>query len=97
MNPERKYLVLFAPVISEKSTLVQQKANQYVFRVARDANKQEIKSAVEALFSVAVVSVQTLNYDGKVKRMGRHTGRRSAWKKAYVRLAEGASIDFGLA
>ncbi len=97
MNPERKYLVLLAPVISEKSTLVQQGSNQYVFRVASDATKKEIKSAVESLFSVAVVSVQTLNYAGKVKRMGRHSGRRSAWKKAYVRVAEGASIDFGLA
>ncbi|MGC9129102.1 MAG: 50S ribosomal protein L23 [Acidithiobacillus sp.] len=97
MNPDRKYLVLLAPIISEKSTMVQQKSNQYVFRVARDAKKLEIKAAVEAMFRVDVLSVQTCNYAGKEKRMGRHVGRRPAWKKAYVRLADGASIDFGIA
>ncbi len=95
MNAERQYLVLLAPIISEKSTLQQQKANQYTFRVVRDAKKSEVKAAVEALFQVKVLAVQTLNYDGKAKRMGRHQGRRSAWKKAYVRLADGNSIDFG--
>ena len=96
MNNERQYLVLLAPVVSEKSTMQTQAANQYAFRVARDATKSEIKSAVEKLFQVSVLSVQTLNYDGKPKRMGRQQGRRSAWKKAYVRLAEGNSIDFGI-
>lgn len=96
MNSERQYLVLLAPVVSEKSTMQTQAANQYAFRVARDATKAEIKSAVEKLFQVNVLSVQTLNYDGKPKRMGRHQVRRSAWKKAYVRLAEGNSIDLGI-
>ncbi|MCE5360465.1 50S ribosomal protein L23 [Candidatus Igneacidithiobacillus taiwanensis] len=97
MNSERQYLVLLAPVISEKSTIQTQTANQYVFKVARDATKAEIKSAVEKLFQVNVLGVQTLNYDGKPKRMGRQQGRRPAWKKAYVRLAEGNSIDLGVA
>ena len=96
MNPERKFLVLLAPVISEKSTLVQQH-HQYVFRVARDATKAEIKAAVQELFHVQVKGVQTCNYDGKEKRMGRFVGRRSAWKKAYVCLAAESSIDFGVA
>ncbi|MCK9189714.1 50S ribosomal protein L23 [Acidithiobacillus sp.] len=97
MNAERKYLVLLAPIISEKSTMVQQQANQFVFKVARDSTKLEIKSAVEKLFEVQVLSVQTCNYTGKEKRMGSHIGRRSSWKKAYVRLAEGSSIDYGVA
>ena len=97
MNAERKYLVLLAPVISEKSTMVQQQANQFVFKVARDATKREIRSAVEKLFEVQVLSFQTCNYLGKEKRVGRHLGRRSSWKKAYVRLAEGSSIDYGVA
>ena len=97
MNVERKYLVLLAPLISEKSTMVQQQANQFVFKVARDATKREIRSAVEKLFEVQVLSVQTCNYLGKEKRVGRHVGRRSSWKKAYVRLAEGSSIDYGVA
>ena len=97
MNAERKYLVLLAPIIREKSTMVQQQANQFVFKVARDSTKVEIKSAVEKLFEVQVLSVQTCNYMGKEKRMGRHVGRRSSWKKAYVRLAEGSSIDYGVA
>ena len=97
MNAERKYLVLLAPLISDKSTMVQQQANQFVFKVARDATKREIRSAVEKLFEVQVLSVQTCNYLGKEKRVGRHVGRRSSWKKAYVRLAEGSSIDYGVA
>ncbi|MBU2754018.1 50S ribosomal protein L23 [Acidithiobacillus sp. CV18-2] len=97
MNNERQFLVLLAPIVSEKSTMQTQAANQYAFRVARDATKSEIKSAVERLFQVNVLSVQTLNYAGKAKRMGRHAGRRSSWKKAYVRLAEGNSIDLGIA
>lgn len=69
MNAERKYLVLLAPIISEKSTMVQQQSNQFVFKVARDSTKLEIKSAVEKLFAVQVLSVQTCNY----------LGRKNAW------------------
>lgn len=97
MNPERKYLVLHAPIVSEKSTGVTQQHNQYVFRVATDATKPEIKEAVEKLFNVKVLQVRTCNYYGKQKRVGRFMGRRSAWKKAYVSLASGDSIDLGLA
>jgi large subunit ribosomal protein L23 len=91
--------VLLAPQISEKSTFVGEKNNQYVFRVAADATKPEIKAAVEMLFStkdkkVEVKGVQVANVKGKQKRFGRYDGRRRNWKKAYVRLAQGQEINF---
>lgn len=95
MNPERIYLVLKAPLISEKATRVAEKFNQFVFKVAPDATKLEIKKAVEQLFSVKVRSVQTVNYQGKEKRFGRFVGRRSNWKKAYVCLEPDQNIDLG--
>lgn len=94
MNVDRMHQIILAPVISEKSSRVAEKGNQAVFKVARDAEKVEIKEAVEQLFSVKVESVQTINVKGKVKRFGRSEGRRSDWKKAYVTLAEGQEIDF---
>jgi large subunit ribosomal protein L23 len=98
-NQERLLKVLLGPVVSEKSTFVGEKNNQYTFRVASDATKPEVKAAVELLFStkdkkVQVQSVQIANVKGKQKRSGRFTGRRSDWKKAYVRLAQGQDIDF---
>jgi len=90
----RLHRIIVAPVISEKSTRVAEKRNQAVFKVARDATKPEIKSAVEQLFSVSVTDVNTLNVAGKNKRFGQSMGRRSDWKKAYVTLAEGQEIDF---
>jgi large subunit ribosomal protein L23 len=102
MDKDRLMKVLLAPQVSEKSTFVGEKNNQYVFRVAADATKPEIKAAVELLFStkdkkVDVRSVQVLNVRGKEKRFGRFTGRRRNWKKAYVRLAQGQEINFQVA
>ncbi|MBF0382614.1 MAG: 50S ribosomal protein L23 [Magnetococcales bacterium] len=88
------YNVLFAPKITEKSTLCNERGNQVVFKVATWANKIQIKAAVEKLFSVEVVSVQTMNNKGKNKRFGQIMGKRNDWKKAVVRLKEGQSIDF---
>lgn len=93
-NDHRLYRVLLAPVISEKATMVSDKNNQVVFDVAPDANKLEVKQAVERLFKVAVESVQILNRKGKVKRFGKFMGRRNHVKKAYVRLAAGQEINF---
>jgi large subunit ribosomal protein L23 len=94
INQERLLKVILAPVISEKSTRVADKLNQVVFRVLRDATKQEISAAVANLFKVEVTGVQVLNVKGKVKRSGRVTGRRDNWKKAYVTLKPGQDIDF---
>jgi len=91
---ERLHQVILAPVISEKANRVAEKRNQAVFKVARNAEKSEIKNAVEKLFNVKVTGVQTLVMKGKNKRFGNFTGRRSDWKKAYVTLAEGQQIDF---
>lgn len=86
--------VLLGPHVSEKSTRVGDLNNQVVFRVTRDANKPEVKQAVEHLFEVKVESVNIVNVKGKRKRFGQIAGRRSDWKKAYVRLAPGEDIDF---
>ena len=91
---ERLMTVLLAPHVSEKSALVSEKANQFVFRVRSDATKPEIKAAVELMFEVKVDSVQVVNNAGKTKSFGRRLGKRSAFKKAYVRLAQGQTIDF---
>jgi large subunit ribosomal protein L23 len=93
-NHERLMQVLLAPVVSEKSTFVADKANQYVFRVAPDATKPEIKAAVELMFKTKVKSVSVLNVSGKEKRFGRYMGRRNHWKKAYVALQPGQEITF---
>lgn len=94
MSKERLYQVLLAPHVSEKSALLADEENRFVFRVLRDATKPEIKAAVEAMFSVDVTGVSVVNSKGKNKRFGNRLGRRSDWKKAYVRLAEGQDIDF---
>ena len=94
MNEERLLQVLLSPHISEKSTLVGEQSNQVVFRVLPDARKQEIKKAVEKLFSVKVTQVRVANVKGKRKGAARSPGRRSDWKKAYVRLEPGHDIDF---
>ncbi len=88
------YDIVTSPLITEKGTMVNAEGNQVVFRVRRDANKEEIRQAVETLFKVRVEKVRTLNYLGKTRRVGRNIGRRPAWKKAYVTLAEGQRIDF---
>ena len=91
---ERLMQVLLAPVVSEKSTFVADKGNQYVFRVVPDATKPEIKAAVELMFKTQVKSVSVLNVRGKQKRFGRFMGRRNNWKKAYVALQPGQEINF---
>lgn len=86
--------VLLAPTVSEKSTMIGDKHNQIVFRVRRDATKSDVKAAVELMFKVQVEGVQILNVRGKQKRFGRFVGRRSQWKKAYVRVKAGQEISF---
>jgi large subunit ribosomal protein L23 len=93
MNEERLTKIILAPVLSEKSTLVGEKHNQVVFKVLSDANKREIKQAVEFLFNVKVSEVCTARIKGKRKRFGRYVGHRSDWKKAYVALQPGHEID----
>ena len=94
MNDERLMRVLLSPHVSEKTTRLGDSSNQVVFKVLRDARKAEIKRAVEKLFNVKVDSVQVVNVKGKRKGFMRSPGRRSDWKKAYVRLQEGHDIDF---
>ena len=94
MNPERMYKVLLGAHISEKATVIAEESNQFVFKVARDATRPEIKQAVEKIYSVAVRTVTVLNVKGKVKRNARGVSRKPGWKKAYVRLEEGHDIDF---
>lgn len=93
-HQERLMTVLKGPHLSEKSTVVAEEHNQVVFRVRSDATKNEIRQAVELLFEVSVEDVQVVNCRGKVKRHGLNWGQRAAWKKAYVTLAEGSSIEF---
>ena len=93
MSEARLMNILRAPVISEKSSAAQQDKNTLVFKVLKDATKDEIKSAVETLFNVKVEAVRTLNFQGKVRRTARGFGKRSDWKKAYVTLPEGTQLD----
>ncbi|HXG51033.1 MAG TPA: 50S ribosomal protein L23 [candidate division Zixibacteria bacterium] len=86
--------VIEAPLISEKGSLLAESANQVLFKVRPDANKIDVKRAVESLFKVKVVKVRMSRYLGKVRRVGRNIGRRPQWKKAYVTLREGDKIDF---
>jgi large subunit ribosomal protein L23 len=94
MNSERLTKVILGPVVAEKASRVAENNNQVVLKVLPNANKTEIKQAVETLFDVKVASVTTTNVKGKVKRTGRVFGKRSDWKKAYVTLAEGADLNF---
>jgi len=91
---DRLMNVVLAPVVSEKSTFVADKNRQYVFRVADDATKPQIKAAIELMFKTKVEGVTVLNVKGKERRFGRTIGRKRSWKKAYVRLAEGQEINF---
>lgn len=85
--------ILVRPILTEKSTLLQEEKNTFVFEVALTANKIQIVDAVQSLFGVKVSGVRTLVQRGKVRRFGRHIGKRSNWKKAYVTLASGEEID----
>jgi large subunit ribosomal protein L23 len=88
------YDVIKRPLITEKTTLEKDAKGVIAFSVHRDANKLEIKEAVEKLFNVTVTDVNTINLAGKVKRLGRNVGKRSNWKKAYVTLKAGSTVDF---
>lgn len=88
------YDVVKRPIISEKSTALAEVAGRYAFEVAHQANKLEIKDAVQRLFNVKVREVRTMMMHGKVKRSGQFFGKRPNWKKAIVTLAEGQKIDF---
>ena len=94
MSKERLMKILLSPVVSEKSAMVADKANQFGFKVIPDATKPEIAQAVELLFEVKVKNVRTVNVKGKQKRFGAVMGKRNNWKKAYVRLQDGHDIDF---
>ncbi len=94
MNRERLMMVLMSPVVSEKAAMAAE-TQQYAFRVATDATKREIGRAVETLFEVEVDRVQVVNVKGKKKRFGQRSGTRQDWRKAYVRLKAGHSIDLG--
>ena len=94
MNQERVFQILMGPHVSEKSAIVADSNNQYVFKVALDATKAEIKTSVEQLFKVEVQDVQTLRVKGKTKRNRFGLSTKPSWKKAFVRLAQGQEIDF---
>ncbi|WOJ93217.1 50S ribosomal protein L23 [Congregibacter variabilis] len=97
MNRERVFQVLMGPHVSEKAAIVADANNQYVFKVAVDATKSEIRKSVEQLFKVSVEDVQTLKVKGKVKRNRYGFSTKPTWKKAYVRVAQGQDIDFAVA
>lgn len=86
--------ILLAPVVTEKTSRVMVTENTYVFKVGETANKIQIRDAVQAVFGVIVEDVRTVRVRGKLKRFGRHYGKRPNWKKAYVRLADGNSLNF---
>jgi len=94
MNTERMYKVLLGAHISEKATVIADEANQFVFKVAKDATRPEIKKAVETIYEVSVKNVTVLNVKGKVKKTQRGVSKKPSWKKAYVRLKDGHDIDF---
>ncbi len=94
MNQERLMKIVLGPHITEKSAMAAEMRNQYVFKVAQDARKPEIKQAIELMFDVKVDGVSVSNVKGKVKRSGMKFGRRANWKKAFVTLSEGQEIEF---
>ena len=88
------YAVIRRPIITEKGTLQKELANKVTFEVHPEANKKEIKDAIQKIFKVNVLRVCTLHQRGKTKRVGRHVGRKRDWKKAIVTLKEGDEIEF---
>ena len=95
MRNERE--IVIAPVVTEKTSSLNAINNSYTFRVSVNANKIEIQKAIEKIFNVNVLKVNTIKQRGKVKRMGRFSGKRADWKKAIVKLKAGDSIpDFDL-
>ena len=94
VSQEHPGSIVRRPLLTEKGTAMAEQDNAVLFEVAGQANKLQIRQAVEALYDVKVSSVRTQRVRGKLKRMGRNVGRRASWKKAIVTLAEGSSIDF---
>lgn len=94
MNQEKLMNLLLAPRITEKSTMVGEKHQQYVFKVLKTATKPQIRQAVELMFKVEVESVQVANVKGKSKVFKQAVGKRSDWKKAYVKLKPGFEINY---
>ena len=94
MKREQLMSVLIAPHVTEKTSLAMQNHNQYTFRVRREASKTDIRKAIELMFDVKVTGVQVVNEPGKVRRFGRTVGRTQDWKKAYVSLSPGQTIDY---
>lgn len=87
--------ILLAPIVTEKTTALKNTNNIYTFKVNINANKVEIQKVVEELFHVVVLDVNTIKQRGKVKRLGRYSGKRADWKKAYIKLKDGDTIaDF---
>lgn len=101
MKEKTVWDILKSPVITEKAMIAKDdavedgQAQVLTFRVNNDADKTEIKKAVEEIFNVKVKAVRTVNYEGKMKRRGRHQGRRPSFKKAFVTLEKGASVEYG--
>jgi large subunit ribosomal protein L23 len=93
MNRERMYQIVRLPHVSEKTARLQAESNQYVFEVARDADKGEIRKAIEGLFDVKVDDVRVVNVKGKAKSFRLSAGRQKSWKKAYVRVRAGQTIE----
>jgi large subunit ribosomal protein L23 len=89
-----QYDVILRPIVTEKSSLMKEDGNRYVFEVAREANKIEIARAVEQLFKVKVVSVHVMNMEGKKRRLGKRTGKRPDWRKAIVKVNPKDKISF---
>ncbi|HAP66304.1 MAG TPA: 50S ribosomal protein L23 [Nitrospinae bacterium] len=87
------YAVIKKPIITERSAYLKERGNKIIFQVEVNANKRDIKKAVEKVFNVHVMDVNTLNVKGKVKRFGKSFGKRPDWKKAIVTLKEGDKIE----
>jgi large subunit ribosomal protein L23 len=85
--------VLIKPLLTEKSSIVTENNNRYVFQVQMKANKYQIKDAVEKMFDVKVSNVKTAVLPGKVKRAGRHTSKTTSWKKAYIQIQDGQKLE----
>lgn len=97
MSAEKIMMVLRKPHTSEKSTIMAEKFKQFTFKVLPEANKQEIKQAVERMFNVKVENVSVINVKGKTKRFKQLQGKRNDWKKAFVTLKPGFDINFSVA
>ena len=93
ITDEKIFSVLRAPRVSEKTARLQEVSNQYVFEVSTTATKADVKAAVEKLFDVKVEAVNVVNVKGKSRSFRNRAGRRGDWRKAYVTLADGQSID----